>query len=287
MNTATPELIPFLLCAAAVLIIIAYKLKRNRNFSDASLKQIINDAGYAYDYKQDIFYSRKDAWQKGFGYSRIYDEAAAPMGMIIDCEPVHFDYGGKKWLIELWKGQYGITTGCEIGIYLRDDAQDNGKEMFYKCADDEEQLYMIFKAKKNGKVLFTRRGRHWWLTGFLPGEFSNPDELSMDVRITLLNRDMCTAFVLSLNEIGYAKQDIKVIGNTVWFHFSYPLSPQPVSRTPIIEKTVQKKNQLLCNQYLRLTKEYERTPEKIAALREKAPGLYRLAINFKQAAKEA
>lgn len=32
MNTATPELIPFLLCAAAVLIIIAYKLKRNRNF---------------------------------------------------------------------------------------------------------------------------------------------------------------------------------------------------------------------------------------------------------------
>ena len=39
------------------------------------------------------------------------------MGMIIDCEPVRFYYGGKKWLIELWKGQYGMTTGCEIGVY--------------------------------------------------------------------------------------------------------------------------------------------------------------------------
>ena len=32
---------------------------------------------------------------------------------IIDCEPIYFSYGGKRWLIELWKGQYALTTGAE------------------------------------------------------------------------------------------------------------------------------------------------------------------------------
>jgi Domain of unknown function (DUF4474) len=26
---------------------------------------------------------------------------------------------GKTWMIELWKGQYGLMTGCEIGVYNR------------------------------------------------------------------------------------------------------------------------------------------------------------------------
>ena len=37
--------------------------------------------------------------------------------MIIDCEPICFMYGGKNWMIELWKGQYGLETGGEIGVY--------------------------------------------------------------------------------------------------------------------------------------------------------------------------
>ena len=64
----------------------------------------IGAAGYSYDMKQDMFYSRMDAWQREMGYCRLYDEVAAPCGMIIDCEPINFEYDGKKWLIEFWKG---------------------------------------------------------------------------------------------------------------------------------------------------------------------------------------
>mgnify|MGYP000621142798 CR=1 FL=1 len=32
----------------------------------------------------------------------------------------YFDYQGKTWLLEFWKGQYGINTGAEIGIYRAD-----------------------------------------------------------------------------------------------------------------------------------------------------------------------
>ena len=37
--------------------------------------------------------------------------------MIIDAYPVYFDYQDKTWMIEFWRGQYGINTGAEIGVY--------------------------------------------------------------------------------------------------------------------------------------------------------------------------
>lgn len=56
--------------------------------NEDDIYKAIEAAGYSYDPKQDIFYSNMDAWQRNMGYCRLYDEAAAPMGMIIDCEPI-------------------------------------------------------------------------------------------------------------------------------------------------------------------------------------------------------
>ena len=81
------------------------------------LNRDLKPFGFAYDYTQDIFYSIMDCWQRNFGYFRLYDEACAAFSMIIDCEPIYFNYNGKKWMIEFWKGQYGMTTGGEVGIY--------------------------------------------------------------------------------------------------------------------------------------------------------------------------
>jgi len=53
------------------------------------LDKAIEIAGYSYDPKQDIFYSTMDPWQRDIGYCRLYDELAAPLGMIIDCEPIY------------------------------------------------------------------------------------------------------------------------------------------------------------------------------------------------------
>ena len=67
------------------------------------LDKAIEIAGYSYDQRQDIFYSTMDPWQRDIGYCRLYDELAAPMGMIIDCEPIHFEYLGKRmddWFVE-------------------------------------------------------------------------------------------------------------------------------------------------------------------------------------------
>lgn len=71
-------------------------------------------------------------------------------------------------MIELWKGQYGITTGAEIGIYNTASDDIKTKQFtgtYYDCASDDERLDMSFVLRKNGKVLFKRSG----FTGGLPG----------------------------------------------------------------------------------------------------------------------
>ena len=111
---------------AIILIVFGIVLFiRMRSFSpnpdkEEQLRQLNDDlrsAGFAYDYKNDYFYSLKNCWQREAGYCRLYDEGAPLFNMVMDCEPITFSYRGKRWLIELWKGQYGITTGAEIGIY--------------------------------------------------------------------------------------------------------------------------------------------------------------------------
>ena len=72
--------------------------------------------------------------------------------MIIDCEPIYFRYKGKKWLIEFWKGQYGMTTGGEVGIYYTTGPDLNIPGLFngtfYKCVNDEDRIDMSFAFRK-------------------------------------------------------------------------------------------------------------------------------------------
>lgn len=236
-------------------------------------------AGYAYDEKQDIFYSIKDPWQRNFGYCRLYDEAAAPLGMIADCEPIYFEYNGKKWLVEFWKGQYDLPTGAEVGIYSTDGPNLNipgfFNGTFYNCASEDEFLWMSFSLKKKGKILFERGDRHWWLTGFRLGEYSEPSELTLEITITLKDWMMCTAFIGGLKNAGYSDKEIKRYANTVRITFDKPHTHQPLTRTEMTDAIIQRKNRLLCDLYNEVTRGCITLEDKMKAVREQAPELYK------------
>lgn len=256
---------------------IFIKKKIDGSDDTESLYEAINAAGYAYDERQDMFYSTMDAWQRKMGYCRLYDEAAAPMGMIIDCEPIYFDYDGKRWLIEFWKGQYDLTIGAEIGVYTTEDPDIDIPEIFtgtfFECAKDEDHLEMAYFIKKNGRKLFRREDKHWWLTGFKLGEFSEPWELTMYLTITLKDEVMRDAFVEGLNKAGYKENEILVDQNTVGLIFDKPRTPQPISRTKETDELIQMKNKFMCEKYQEITGPYETFPEKLKAIQEQAPEL--------------
>jgi hypothetical protein len=200
--------------------------------------------------------------------------------MIIDCEPVTFEYGGKKWMIEIWKGQYDFTTGCEIGVYTsgRDVKIPGFSGTFYDCAADEDMLNMAFSLRKNGELLFERHGHHWWLTGFLLGVFSQPWELEMTAVVTLKDRRMADAFSGGLNRIGYS--NFAQTGNTVSFDYNTPRTPQPLTRTPHVETVTQWKNKFFCDRYRQITDVYPTVEEKLTAMREQSPQMFDILIGF-------
>lgn len=251
-----------------------------------TLDKIIEISGYSYDPIQDVFYSNMDPWQRKIGYCRFFDEASALTGMIIDCEPIVFNYNNKQWMIGLWKGQYDMVTGAEVGVYNRTPGFNPLSYIFgafYKSASDAELLQMSCTLKKNGKELFTRRDKHWWLTGFRLGEFSEPSELTMTVTITLLNEIMRDAFIQGLKNAGYSELEFTHSGTTVSFEFGNPHTPQPMTRTKTLERIVQWKNEQLCDRFQEITGSSNTVPEKVKAVEELAPELYAKIIKMGRA----
>lgn len=283
-------LIPILLillsiaCYFVVRKIKKYLKKIPDNVNIDGFDELLYISGYTYDVAQDIFYSHPKAWQKDFGYCRLYDEAAAPFSMIIDCEPIYFEYNGRRWLIEFWKGQYGMTTGCEVGIYSTrgpDINIDNVfKGTFFHTAKNKDLFEISISLIKNNRILFTRQGNYWWITGFILGEFSNPSDLIMDIRITLNSRAMLEAFIQGLRQTGYANYEIIKSNNTVALIFNEPHSEQPSSRTKKLEQNVQRKNKYYCDEYMDITRPYDNITDKLNAVRTQAPEIYKKVLDF-------
>ena len=198
--------------------------------------------------------------------------------MIVDCEPVCFEYDGRIWMIEFWKGQYDLTTGCEVGVYIAEEPYLKIPGIFsgyfYNCARDGDLLRMSLILKKNGKKLFHRSGKHWWLTGFRLGEFSETWELTMDIGITLKNSAMCDAFVKALKEAGYQDGEIKRNRSTVKLRYDKPRARQPFSRTDDSDWLIQRKNELLCEIFRKATESFHKMPDKIQAIQDQFPELY-------------
>lgn len=265
------------------------KRKKSAKFSINSytLDDLNNDLkpfGFAYYPPQDYFYSIMYGWQSEYGYCELYDEGSAGLSMIIDCEPIYFNYGGKKWLIEFWKGQYGMNSGCEIGIYTTTGPNLNIPGVFngtfYYCAKQEDHLEMAFSMKKNGKEIFHRREVHWWLTGFKLGEYSWPSELTVDIEITLKDSEMLNAFVGGLLKVGYTNSDLTINGNTVSLLYDVPHSPQPLTRAPSIEDYMQLNNKRNCSAYNLATNSYKNTIDKLNYVKHAAPKLYHKILNI-------
>lgn len=243
------------------------------------MNDVINDMGFAYDRKQDIFYSLMDAWQRKYGYCQLYDDAAAPLSMIIDCEPIRFEYEDKNWLIELWKGQYGMLTGGEIGVYTANHVTTGAMSLlngyFYNDTKDEDHLQMSFHLKRDEELVFSRNDRHWWLTGFSLGTFSEPNQLFMEALITLKSKAMCEIFIDTLINMGYQEDELTHDDDTARIMFKKPHSLQPFTRTPEIELAKQRINKALCDKYNDLTKQFDNSIDKLEFISQYYPDLYK------------
>ncbi|MDR0958691.1 MAG: DUF4474 domain-containing protein, partial [Clostridiales bacterium] len=153
----------------------------------STLAQLVLSAGFTYEPEQDIIKSTHENVQRTLGYCKLYDQTAVFINSLIDCEPIIFTYGEYEYMLELWKGQYGIETGGEIGLYYRvadeplTESERTLTGKLFKCVPDDMMINMAFTLYRKGKE-FMKRGPEpsWWLTGFHWGFFSEPKQLVMN-----------------------------------------------------------------------------------------------------------
>lgn len=182
---------------------------------------IFDDGVASYQYAPDgnYYYTNEDPWQRALGYNELYDASAQFVAIYIDTMRCKFEYAGKDWMIQFWKGQYGyVFIGHEIGIYNK--PKNRGAE-HYDAVSDEEAIYMSMTGYRKGVELYTRDyGKYWWCTGFVPGKldkFSDRSELSLTARMTMKDYEMLIAFTNSLKDNGMVLgQDFTVKGLDVY-----------------------------------------------------------------------
>ncbi|HBL41443.1 MAG TPA: hypothetical protein DDY98_07745 [Ruminococcaceae bacterium] len=172
-------------------------------------------AGFNKDCKQNIYYAAQNCWQRNFGYCMFYDNAAPYFNMHFDALRFYFTYGGKDWLIEAWKGQYGITTGCEIGIYYKNEGSS---KKIYSCVPDKDKLPMSITLYHEGSMMFYRpMETTWWQTGFVLFKTYRSNVLGMKFSVNFKDAAMLNAFKKSITkdmDISYTTSGTTV--NVCW-----------------------------------------------------------------------
>lgn len=257
---------------------------RSREEKWKDLHADLEPFGFAYDETQDIIYSGMYPWQREFGYCKLYDRAALGLNMAIECEPIYFMYDNRRWLLEFWKGQYGMTTGAEVGIYVTD--KENilipgvFEGPFFDCVKDEERIRMQYVLYYKKCPSFQRKELHWWLTGFQVGQFSKPKHLSMEMELTFPNRAMLEAFIDGLKEAGYEETEYQVGWNTVQIVFLKPKTKQPYRKIRVWFFLTQCLNRFSCAVFRWVTRDYIKALDKLDYLRFLFPWMYRGILRF-------
>lgn len=252
------------------------------------LNELAEPFGFLYIPPEDIMTSRKDAWQRKYGYHALFDKTAPRFHMLFDCEPIYFNYRSQTWMIELWKGQYGINTGGEVGIYKADGilTTDQLESTLFHSVPDSQMLPISMKLFLKGHGLFAVKHPHWWLTGFRMGHYCEPENLVMDVSITCLDYEMLSCLVESLLHSGYGECELNICDLTVSFTFSIPHAKQPRSDCRFRQWLCRLQNRLFCRLFRWVTRPFTCTLDRILYLYYFLPFAFRRMLRFQRSRKQ-
>lgn len=252
------------------------------------LNCLIGPLGFQYILSQDMFTSCLTAWQREYGYCSFYDRTAPHFNIVFDCEPIYFDCHGHTWLIEFWKGQYGINMGAEIGIYKADrllSENERSSALFHSAGDDELPEFALTLIK-DGNVCLQICRKHWWLTAFSMGNYAQPEQLRVEYSITFPTVSMCDAFVASLLHAGYERKYISVCAATVSFTFDTPLTNRPSLPQIFVRSFAQWKNRLFLRLYKWATRPFCFTFDRLLYLYEYMPFAFRHMVRVRNIKKK-
>ena len=187
-------------------------------------------------------------------------------------------------MVELWKGQYGITAGCEIGIYRAEGIVPEAQRrnaLFLDVPKEQRPVFSVMLFKNGLRTCYLCR-KHWWLTSFHVGQYAAPENLEMKVTITFPDPEMCRAFITGLEKAGYLPSDIYANDTSAAFTFSVPRTGQPFLRRSGYHRWILFKNRVLLFFYLQITSPFCFTLDRLLLLYEFLPVLFRHILKIRR-----
>lgn len=256
--------IAFILFALLLSVVLCTAKKRSAvrkvcSLNSAEKCELLNELaeplGYCYYASQDIITSHPQAWQREFGYTALFDYAAPHFNMVFDFLPVYFDYQEKTWLIEFWKGQYGINTGAEIGVYYADRllSEEEYGTAHFTAVSDEDMLQMSLCLNKDGCPLAALSEKTWWLTAFSMARFSRPGDLYVNLSVIFPNFEMLHAFLYALSKTSIPRHCIQVRNMQVHIQFGGYVEISCSFLNRLTRRWSQFTNRIYCRLFLLLT----------------------------------
>ena len=194
-------------------------INEKKNLAYARPGYGVAGSGFEMELDDLTIYTVVNSWQRKFGFGLLYDVMAFNPAFVYTTRRYHFSYGGKDWMIQIWKGNYSlITNGGEVGLYNREPGKTG---TFYYAASDDESLNMGMEVL-HGDDLLVRRApqKTWWVTGFkMMKTIYRPQDLTLKFSIVFEDADMMDAFLEAVDneashDLTYTVDGLTV--NAVW-----------------------------------------------------------------------
>lgn len=171
--------------------------------------------GFNFNLRKMLVYAPIHCWMRDFGFCFGYDLFCYTTPFFrYKTRRFKFDYQGKEWMIQVWKGRYIIADGAEIGLYNRPREKAG---TYYDCAGDDELLDISFSLYRGDELLFSRAAqKHWWSNGFkLMRHPCEAKDLTLTFTVEMKDEEMLQAFYDALernlwHDVTYSTDGLKV-----------------------------------------------------------------------------
>ena len=176
--------------------------------------------GFNINLSEMLVYATIDCWMRDFGFCYLYDVIANSMPFFFNYETrrFKFEYNDFEYMIQIWKGNYSVANGGEVGLYSRDKSKFG---TYYDSVNDEQMLEMSMQILHGDKILVDVGPElHWWMNGFNLGtRMYLPESLTMKFSIVMPDEEMLNAFCEAIDnhymhDVTYSVDGLTV--NAVW-----------------------------------------------------------------------
>ena len=204
---------------ASIAVIPTRQVNDDPGFFDVIINAVfynIGFVGFILDPYQFTVINQKPVFQYIFGFNDLYDAFTWGVNVWADMIKCEFNYGGKDWRIQFWKGGYGtfLATGGEIGIYTKPESRSFEH---YDAAAREDWLYLTYTMYNRGEELYTRPspylisddGPYWWAPGYkilsISTDFMSSPRANvvMDATVEFKDNKMAQLFIDCMKKKGF------------------------------------------------------------------------------------